>query len=58
MMEANQIVIGPLLGRLESDQGHILIRVDPGGAAYRVIVLDDSAETYKVTAVHGPYGSR
>ena len=58
MMEANQIVIGPLLDRLESDQGHILIRVDPGGAAYRVIVLDDSAETYKVTAVHGPYWSR
>ena len=58
MIEANKIVIGPLLDRLKSDQGHILIRVARGGATYHVIILDDSAETYKVKAVHGPYSSR
>ena len=58
MIKANKIVIGSLLERLASDQGHIVIRVDPGGASYRVIILDDSAETYKVKAVHGPYESR
>jgi hypothetical protein len=35
-----------------------VVRVAPGGASYHVIVLDDSAETYAVKAVHGPYDSR
>jgi hypothetical protein len=58
MLEANKLVIGPLLDRLASSQGHIVIRVDPGGAAYRVIILDDTGEAYAVKAVHGPYASR
>lgn len=55
MMHENRVVIGPLLDRLKSKQGHIVIRVAPGGDSFRVIILDDTAETYKVKAVHGPY---
>jgi beta-lactamase superfamily II metal-dependent hydrolase len=58
MLDANRLVIGPLLDQLASAQGHIVVRVAPGGASYRVIVLDDAAETYAVKAVHGPYDSR
>ena len=58
MIEANRIVIGPMLDRLAASQGHVVVRVAPGGAAYRVIVLDDSAETYAVKSVHGPYDAR
>ena len=58
MLAANRLVIGPLLDRLKSAQGHIVIRVEPGGAAFRVIVLDDAAETYAVKSIHGPYQSR
>ena len=58
MLEANKIVIGPLLSRLKSDQGHIVVRVAPGGASYRIYILDDSAETYTVKAEFGPYESR
>lgn len=58
MLDANRLVIGPLLDRLKSTQGHILVRVDPGGDSFRVIILDDSSETYLVKAVHGPYISR
>lgn len=58
MMEANRLVIGPLLDRLRSAQGHIVVRVDPGGDTFHVFVLDDSAETYRVKAVFGPYQSR
>jgi hypothetical protein len=58
MLEANKLVIGPLLDRLKSSQGHIVVRVDPGGETFRVIVLDDSAETYRVKSIHGPYQSR
>jgi beta-lactamase superfamily II metal-dependent hydrolase len=58
MLEANRLVIGPLLDRLKSAQGHIVVRVDPGGDTFRVMILDDSAETYRVKAIHGPYRSR
>ena len=58
VLEANRLVIRPLLDRLKSAQGHIVVRVDPGGDRFRVIILDDSAESYRVQAIHGPYQSR
>ena len=58
MMAANRIVIGPMLDRLKSSQGHIVVRVAPGGETFQVIILDDGAESYKVKSVHGPYQSR
>ena len=41
-----------------STQGHVVIRVEKGGARYRVFVLDDADETMKIKAVFGPYASR
>ncbi len=58
LMEATREVIGASLDNLKADHGHIVVRVAPGGASHRVIVLADSAETYRVLAVHGPYESR
>jgi beta-lactamase superfamily II metal-dependent hydrolase len=58
MLESNKLVIGPLLDRLLSSQGHIVVRVAPGGGSYQVIILDDAAESYVVKAVHGPYEAR
>ena len=58
MIEANRIVIGPMLDQLKSSQGHILLRVENGGESFRVIIIDDSAETYRVKSIHGPYQSR
>ncbi len=58
MMEANKVVIGNNLKKLKSDQGHIVVRVHPGGESYHVIILDDSAENFMIKAVHGPYQSR
>ena len=46
-----------MLDRLLSSQGHILIRVEPGGGSYRAIVIEDADESMRVKAVHGPYGS-
>ena len=58
MLQANKDVIGPLLGRLKSDQGHVLVRVEPGGARYSVLILEDSDESNTVKAKFGPYESR
>lgn len=41
----------------KSTQGHVVIRVAPGGASYRVFVLDDEDESMAIKAVFGPYTS-
>jgi hypothetical protein len=59
MMEANELVIGPLVEQAyKSRQGHIVVRVLPGGASYYVIILDDSREDGAVRQVFGPYTSK
>ena len=55
---SNRIVIGPLLDRLASASGHIVIRVERGGAPYRALIVDDANESMHVKAVLGPYHSR
>jgi hypothetical protein len=58
-MEANHLVIGPLVDRsYRSRQGHIVVRVLPGGKTYYVIILDDSRADALVKAVFGPYTSK
>jgi hypothetical protein len=42
--------------KLASDRGHIVLRVSPGGAEYRVVIVDDSSESHLVTKIFGPYG--
>ena len=44
--------------KLASDRGHIVLRVSPGGGEYRVVIVDDSSESHRVTKVFGPYPSR
>lgn len=59
MLEANKNVIGPLIDRVyKSQQGHILVRVLPGGEKYLLIILDDSTPEMPVKAVFGPYDSK
>ncbi len=59
MLEANKNVIGPLIDRsYKSLQGHIVVRVMPGGMDYYVIVLDDSKAAVPVSQVLGPYKTK
>lgn len=59
MLEANKLVIGDRIDRVYgSTQGHILIRVAPGGDSYRVFILEDSDEERKIKAIFGPYQAR
>lgn len=46
------------VGKAASTQGHVVVRVSPGGKEYRILVLDDADEVMRVKAVHGPYASR
>ena len=38
--------------------GHIVVRVAPGGGQYHVYMLDDTDFDYKVTSIHGPYDAK
>lgn len=59
MLEANRLVIGPLIDRsYKSQQGHIVVRVMPGGTSYYIIILDDSSPEMPVKSVFGPYQSK
>ncbi|MEB0284354.1 MBL fold metallo-hydrolase [Sphingomonas sp. 10B4] len=51
--------IGPAMIRaFTASGGHVLVRVAPGGASYRVFLLDDLAVKPTIRAVFGPYQSR
>lgn len=58
LQHATRQVFGGIEDALSSHQGHIVIRVEPGGNRYRVIIVDESSEAGTVRAIHGPYGSR
>ena len=46
------------IDRMASDHGHIVLRVSPGGGEYRVVIVDDSSESHRVTKIFGPFKSR
>jgi beta-lactamase superfamily II metal-dependent hydrolase len=56
--EPTKAAIGARAAQVASDHGHVVVRVEPGGARYWVYVLDDTAESYRITSVHGPYESK
>lgn len=58
LMEETKIVVGRAVEKLKSSQGHVVIRVSPGGNEYMVYVLDDMTTEYKVKASFGPYTSK
>lgn len=54
---ATRLVVGGI-EKLASDAGHIVLRVAPGGDRFRVVIVDDTSESHRVTKVTGPYSSR
>lgn len=43
------------LAEISSGNGHVVVRVEPGGAAYQILVLDNMTESNSVLSKHGPY---
>lgn len=56
--EAETVWLLEQINGMAGRQGHVLLRVEPGGARYRVIVIDDAVAEGNVKSVHGPYNSR
>jgi len=55
-MEETRVVCGRM-DSLKSQQGHIVVRVNPGGGSYMIYILDDSDEQFSIKSIHGPYKS-
>lgn len=47
-----------LIDKITAYNGHIALRVMPGGKEFYVYMLDDSDFEYRVKSIHGPYTSR
>lgn len=58
LLDAPRAVFGYLRNPFKSAEGHIVVRVEPGGAVYQVVILDDRDSAHLVTAIYGPYRSR
>ena len=52
---ANELAHKWLTDRLASRGGHVVVRVAPGGASYRVVVTDNRDEDDRVTSQSGPW---
>jgi hypothetical protein len=58
LSDATRTVLGFTGNSLKSTQGHMVVRVEPGGETFQVIVLEDSDESYSIREMFGPYPSR
>jgi beta-lactamase superfamily II metal-dependent hydrolase len=55
---AAKIVIGGLTEQMKSTQGHIVVRVSPGGSDFMIYILDDSNPEYNIKDVYSLYSCR
>jgi beta-lactamase superfamily II metal-dependent hydrolase len=55
--DANKQRLGDYIHQMSSLNGHIVVRVQPGGDKYTIFVLDDTNEDYIVQKKFGPYTS-
>jgi beta-lactamase superfamily II metal-dependent hydrolase len=51
------LACGRFSDQFKSREGHVLVRVAPGGHSFQVIVVSDGDESGHVQAVFGPYSS-
>ncbi|QIP12507.1 hypothetical protein G8759_07655 [Spirosoma aureum] len=58
LLHETRSAIGDLASRLKSTSGHVVVRVEPGGKVYWVLILNDEDERQQVKAIHGPYQAK
>jgi hypothetical protein len=55
LVAAAELADARLSDKMLSQQGHVVVRVSPGGGRYEVVVLDDGVEMGKVKWRFGPF---
>jgi hypothetical protein len=46
-----------LIDKIGGYDGHIVLRVAPGGESFMVYILNDTNFNYNIKSIHGPYKS-
>jgi hypothetical protein len=57
LRDAARIVLAQRAGSFAAPPGHVVVRVEPGGGRYWVIVLSNADERDTIIAVSGPFSS-
>lgn len=57
MLPPNRLVLGNIVNQYTAQEGHVVVRVYPGGRFYKVFVFDASQEHHKIIGDFGPYQS-
>jgi hypothetical protein len=55
VMEENRVFNNQFISKVKSLEGHIVVRVAPGGETFQVVVTDNSDDSDRVKLVSGPY---
>jgi beta-lactamase superfamily II metal-dependent hydrolase len=55
LMQETYLTIERLAKRMRSHEGHVVIRVPPGGERFYIAVTDNRSETDRVKLIAGPY---
>jgi hypothetical protein len=55
MMDANRSVNNQFVLKLKSLEGHIVVRVAPGGGEFQIVVTDNSDDSDRVKLMSGPH---
>lgn len=58
LLPANALLNRRFAPQLKSQQGHIVVRVAPGGNTFTIFTLDSTVENGTITGSFGPYRSR
>jgi beta-lactamase superfamily II metal-dependent hydrolase len=56
-MEENRVYNGQFNSKMKSFDGHVVVRVAPGGETFQIMVTDNSDDSDRVKLVSGPYHS-
>ena len=54
---ANELAHKWLTDRLAAREGHVIVRVAPGGGSYRVVITDNREEADQVLSIRGPWAA-
>jgi hypothetical protein len=54
IMDANRLVNQLFINKLRSQNGHIIVRVSPGGESFRIIVTDNSSDEDRILLATDP----
>ncbi len=54
-MEENKVFNNQFNSKMKSMDGHVVVRVAPGGETFQVVVTDNSDDSDRVKLVSGPY---